>query len=34
MVGWDANTPHDDDKILNFLQDTDMVDAFDDFLDK
>ena len=27
IVGWDANTPHDDDEILDFLQDTDMIDA-------
>ena len=25
--------PPDDDEILDFLQDTDMIDAFDDFFD-
>ena len=34
IVGWDANTPHDNDEIIDLLLDTDMVDAFDDFLDE
>jgi hypothetical protein len=31
IIGWDANSPHDDDDIIDFLQDTNMIDAFDDF---
>ena len=34
FVGWDANTPNDDDEILDFLQDTDMIDVVDDFFDE
>ena len=34
IIGWDANTPYNDDEIIDFLQDTDVVDAFDDFLDE
>ena len=33
-MSWDANTPHDDNEIIDFLLDTDMIDAFDDFLDE
>jgi len=30
-LNWDANTAHNDDEILNLLQDTDMTDVFDDY---
>ena len=31
MVGMDINSCHDDDDILDFLQDTDLIDLFNDF---
>jgi len=30
-LNWDANTAHNDDEILDLLQDTDMTDVFDDY---
>jgi hypothetical protein len=32
ILGMDANDPHDDDDILDFMCDTSLVDVFDDFL--
>ena len=31
VVGMDINSCHDDDEVLDFLQDTDLIDLFDDF---
>ena len=31
IVGLDMNSCHDDDKVLDFLSNTDLVDLFDDF---
>jgi len=30
-LNWDANTAHNDDEIVDLLQDTDMTDIFDDY---
>jgi phenylpropionate dioxygenase-like ring-hydroxylating dioxygenase large terminal subunit len=34
ILGWDANTAHDHNKIQDFLQDHDMVDNFTEFFEK
>jgi hypothetical protein len=34
ILGCDANTAHDHDKIQDFLQDHDMINAFTKFFDK
>ena len=31
VVGMDINSHHDDDDVLDFLQDTDLIDLFNDF---
>jgi hypothetical protein len=33
VLSWDANSPYDDEEIIDFLQETDMIDTFDNFLE-